>query len=117
MAAIRVYDWKGSAEELAELLQKGIKISSADWNARGTYVKVSYEEKGSHTGRPPKYTAEQLQAMYDAYLTTDKTMSEIASEYRCSRPYVSKVVNRIASANGIDLEAERAKYYGKLKEQ
>ena len=110
MAAIRVYDWNGSAEELAQLLENGIQVKSATRNARGTFVKVEFDQPVQRkVGKPAKYTTEQLQAMYDAYTTTDKTMTEIAKEYGCSRPYVSKVVNRIASEHGVDLSAERGK--------
>ena len=116
MAVIKIYGWNGSADELAHVLQNGIKVNSAEWNGKGTYLNVDYDVPvAKKVGKPPKYTTEQLQAMYDAYMDTEMTMSEIAEKYACSRPYVSKVVNRIAREKGIDLEKERAKYYGKVK--
>lgn len=112
-----VYGFEGSPSELKNLLAKGLKIDDVVLNAKGTGINVFYSEKtkGVHTGRPPRFSKQQFEEMFNEYMKDGTTFTSIAKEYGCSRTYASKVINRVAKEHGMDLEQERAKYYGVVK--
>lgn len=106
MSKIHITGWEGTAEELMELLQNGMTVTTMETEDDG--FSVNFTEK--KVGRPAKISKEEILKLRAA----GKSYGEIASSLGCSRAYAIRICRQKLSQGSP--EAGKKQYLAVLEE-
>lgn len=95
-----VYGFQGSSDDLQRLLKHGVYVEGIKTNSKG--FTVDFCEKEKSVGRPPKFTEDDFQEMYAAYMN-GRSYSDISNQFKCSRTYVRRMVQEISHKKNLEI--------------
>ena len=90
---ITIHGFKGTADELKELLNKGIYVEEIKENKKS--FRVSFSAKSHiHAGKTSRFK-DDFEEMYNAHRAGESNTS-IGNRFGCSPIYVKKLVKRMS---------------------
>lgn len=99
---ITIYGFKGTAEELLQLLQKGVYVEEIKTN-KSSFGVTFREKSHSNAGIKTSKFKENYEEMYNA-CRNGESYTSIADRFKCSHPYVIKIVNKLEQNRKDELE-------------